>query len=133
MTAHGNKKFSFTETPLIDSFTQGEHTFASVKSGLEFLSQNKETTSTINSDRAIAQAVIRWLPNTAAGVRPQVKSCGICDGQNGVRAGFLRVLRVPLSVLAMNRLCPLEHRDHTFELHSRHGCVCLFLFVLFCV
>jgi hypothetical protein len=41
--------------------------------------------------RAIAQANSRWLP-TAAG------SSGICGGQSGAGAGFLRVLRFPLPV-----------------------------------
>jgi hypothetical protein len=40
--------------------------------------------------RAIAQAVSRWLPTTAARVRARVWSSGICG------AGFLRVLRFPL-------------------------------------
>jgi hypothetical protein len=48
---------------------------------------------------AIAQAVSRWLSTTAAQVRSQVTSCGICGGQSGTGAGFLRVLRFPLSIL----------------------------------
>jgi hypothetical protein len=48
---------------------------------------------------AIAQAVSRRLPTAAAWVRAQVRSCGICDGQNGIGAGFLRVLGVPLQIL----------------------------------
>jgi hypothetical protein len=48
---------------------------------------------------AIAQAVFRRLPTTAARVRAQVKSCGICGGQSGNGAGFLRVLRFPLPIL----------------------------------
>jgi hypothetical protein len=44
--------------------------------------------------RAIAPAVSRWLPNAAA----RVWSCGICDGQSGAGAGFLRVLRFPLPI-----------------------------------
>jgi hypothetical protein len=46
--------------------------------------------------RTIAQAVSRRLPTATARVRAQVKSCGICGGQSGTRAGFLRVLRFPL-------------------------------------
>jgi hypothetical protein len=49
--------------------------------------------------RAIAQAVSRWLPIAAARVRSEVRSCGICDGQSGTGAGFLRVLRFPLPIL----------------------------------
>jgi hypothetical protein len=38
--------------------------------------------------RAIAQAVSRWLPTMAT----WVGSCGICGGQSGTGAGFLRIL-----------------------------------------
>jgi hypothetical protein len=44
--------------------------------------------------RAIAQAVSRWLPIAAA----RVWSCGICGGQSGAGAGFLRVIRFPLPI-----------------------------------
>jgi hypothetical protein len=49
--------------------------------------------------RAIAQAVSRRLPTSAARLRAQVRSCGICGGQSGTEAGFLRVLRFPLQIL----------------------------------
>jgi hypothetical protein len=52
-----------------------------------------------NRGRAIAQAVSRWLPTAADRLRSQVKSCGICGGQSGTGAGFLRVLRFPLPIL----------------------------------
>jgi hypothetical protein len=39
--------------------------------------------------RAIAQAVSRWLPTSAARVRARVWSCGISGGQSGAGAGFL--------------------------------------------
>jgi hypothetical protein len=48
--------------------------------------------------RAIAQAVSRWLPTAAAQIRARVWSCGICGGQSGVGAGFLRILRFPLPI-----------------------------------
>jgi hypothetical protein len=48
--------------------------------------------------RAIAQAVSRWLPTAAARVQSWVWSIGICGGQNGAGAGFLRVLRFPLPI-----------------------------------
>jgi hypothetical protein len=48
--------------------------------------------------RAIAQAVSRWLPTAAARVRSRVWSSGICDGQTGAGAGFLRVLQFPLPI-----------------------------------
>jgi hypothetical protein len=48
--------------------------------------------------RAIAQAVSRRLPTATAGVRARVWSSGICGGRSGTGAGFLRVLRFPLSI-----------------------------------
>jgi hypothetical protein len=47
---------------------------------------------------AIAQAVSRWLPTAAARVRARVWSSGICGGQSGAGAGFLRVIRFPLPI-----------------------------------
>jgi hypothetical protein len=44
------------------------------------------------------QAVSRWLPTAAARVRARIWSCGICGGQSGAGAGFLRVLRFPLPI-----------------------------------
>jgi hypothetical protein len=48
--------------------------------------------------RAMAQAVSRSLPTTAARVRSRVWSSGICGGQSGPEAGFLRVFRFPLPI-----------------------------------
>jgi hypothetical protein len=56
------------------------------------------TKLTKNDGRAIAQAVSRLLPTAAARVRAQVWSSGICGGQSGAGAGFLRVLRFPLPI-----------------------------------
>jgi hypothetical protein len=50
----------------------------------------------ISHSRAIGQAVSRWLPTPAARVRDPVWSSGICGGQIGTGAGFLRVLRFSL-------------------------------------
>jgi hypothetical protein len=49
-------------------------------------------------DRAVAEAVRHWLPTAAARVRVRA-ACGICGGQSGTRAGFLRVLRFPLLII----------------------------------
>jgi hypothetical protein len=51
--------------------------------------------------RAISQAVSHRLLTAAARVRTQVGSCGICGGQSGTGAGFLRVLRFPLPILIL--------------------------------
>jgi hypothetical protein len=48
--------------------------------------------------RAVAHAVSRWLPNAAAQIRVQA-ACGVCGGQSGTGAGFLLVLRFPLSII----------------------------------
>jgi hypothetical protein len=52
--------------------------------------------------RAIAEAVSRWLPTAAARVQSRVLSSGICFGQSGAGAGFLRVLRFPLPFIPPN-------------------------------
>jgi hypothetical protein len=61
----------------------------------------KTLTHTIVSEvykgRAVAQAVSRWLP-TAARVRVRA-ACGVCGGQSGTGAGFLRLLRFPLPII----------------------------------
>jgi hypothetical protein len=52
--------------------------------------------------RAIAEAVSLWLPFAADRVQSRVGSSGICGGQNGVGAGFLRVLRFSLLFILTN-------------------------------
>jgi hypothetical protein len=49
-------------------------------------------------DRAVAQAVSRWLTTAAVRVRLWA-ACGVCGGQSGTGASFLRVLRYPLSII----------------------------------
>jgi hypothetical protein len=46
-----------------------------------------------------SSAVSSRLPTAAARVQFQVRLCGICSGQSGTGAGFLRVLRFPLPIL----------------------------------
>jgi hypothetical protein len=52
--------------------------------------------------RAIAEAVSCWLPTAAAWVQSRVWSSGVCGGQSGAGAGFLRVLRFPLPFIPPN-------------------------------
>jgi hypothetical protein len=47
---------------------------------------------------AIAQAVSVWISTAAARVRVRVWSCGVCGGQSGPGAGFLRGLQFPLTI-----------------------------------
>jgi hypothetical protein len=43
------------------------------------------------TDRAVAQAVSRWLPTAAARVRVRA-ACGVCGGQSVIGASFLLVI-----------------------------------------
>jgi hypothetical protein len=52
-----------------------------------------------NKARALAQAVSCRLFTAAARVPAQVRLFGICNGQSGTGAGFLRVFRFPLPIL----------------------------------
>jgi hypothetical protein len=56
--------------------------------------------------RAIAQAVSRWLPTAAGRVQSRIWSSGICGGQSGAGAGFLRVLRFPLPIFIPPKISP---------------------------
>jgi hypothetical protein len=46
----------------------------------------------------IAQVVNRWIPTAEGRVRDRA-ACGICGGQSGIGAGFLRVLLFPLPII----------------------------------
>jgi hypothetical protein len=52
----------------------------------------------VKAGRAVAQAVSRWLPTAAARFRVRA-ACGVCGGQSGTGAGFLRVLRFSLPII----------------------------------
>jgi hypothetical protein len=47
-----------------------------------------------------SSAVRRWLPTAAARVRVRA-ACGVCGGQSGTGAGFLRVLPFPLPIIPL--------------------------------
>jgi hypothetical protein len=59
---------------------------------LQFKNLNK------NKGRDVTQSVSRWLPTAAARVRVRA-ACGVCSGQSGTGAGFLRVFRFPLPII----------------------------------
>jgi hypothetical protein len=65
---------------------------------MRFLMRLSEYTLMDHVGRATAQAVSRRLPTAATRVRAQLRSSGICGGQRGTGAGFLRVLRFPLPI-----------------------------------
>jgi hypothetical protein len=52
-----------------------------------------------NVARATNQAVSCQLPTHAVRIRAQVRPCGICGGQSGTGAGFLRAIRVSLPLI----------------------------------
>jgi hypothetical protein len=58
----------------------------------------KRRAETIRAGRAVAQAVSRCLPKVAARVRVRA-ACGVCGGQSGIGAGFLRILRFPWPII----------------------------------
>jgi hypothetical protein len=58
----------------------------------------KEIVIKLNVGPCRSSAVRRWLPTAAARVRLRA-ACGVCGGQSGTGAGFLRVLRFPLPII----------------------------------
>jgi hypothetical protein len=59
----------------------------------------------------MAEAISRWLPTAAAQVQSRVGSSGICGGQSGAGAGFLRVLRFPLPIFIPLNNSPLAAKE----------------------
>jgi hypothetical protein len=79
---------------LLSVYITGDRISASVLSVTEYCTVCQSKTV----GRAIAQAVSRWLPTAAARVRARFWSSGICGGQSGAGAGFLRILRFLLPI-----------------------------------
>jgi hypothetical protein len=61
-------------------------------------SHKYKTVITSEKGRTVAQAVSRWLPTVAARIIVLI-ACGICGGQGGTGASFLRVLQFPLPII----------------------------------
>jgi hypothetical protein len=74
--------------------------------------------------RAIAKAVSRWLPTAAALVQSRVWSSGICGGQSGAGAGFLRVLRFPLPFIPPNSPITISGRRAEWTQFGLHPPLC---------
>jgi hypothetical protein len=70
----------------------------------------------LSKGSAIAQPVSRQLPTSAARVRAQVRSCGICGGQSGTEAGFSEYFDFPCQ-FSFHRLL------HTHHLSSGAGII----------
>jgi hypothetical protein len=66
----------------------------------KYLPQNYRESMMLKIGRTVAQAVSRWLLTAAARVRVRTV-CWVCGGQNGIGAGFLRVLRFPLPIFIL--------------------------------
>jgi hypothetical protein len=78
------------------------HDFASVWSNFHFVycfshccdaSLAPSQAVSLFMGRAVAQAVSLWFPTSATRA-----ACRVCGGQSGTGAGFLRVLRFPLTI-----------------------------------
>jgi hypothetical protein len=69
-----------------------------MKCSLKYRGPNTNYINSLIKGRAVAQAVSSWLPIAAARVRVRA-ACGICCGQTGIGAGFLRVLRFLLPII----------------------------------
>jgi hypothetical protein len=71
----------------------------------------------MGSGCAVAQIVSSRLPTAASRVQARVSSCGICGGQSGTWAGFLRVLRSPLPI----RISPTAPQSSSTIIWGRYG------------
>jgi hypothetical protein len=71
-----------------------------LRSRLLFLRQKVHRSSTVDIHIRLFNSAnpSRWLPTVVVRVRGLVWSSGICGGQSGAEAGFLRVLRFPLPI-----------------------------------
>jgi hypothetical protein len=64
----------------------------------EILKEVNMMNTAFSDGLAVAQAISRWLLTAAARVRFRL-ACGVCGGQSGTGAGFLRVFRFPLPII----------------------------------
>jgi hypothetical protein len=90
--------FSFTPLPLYPRAKSPRYPFDRRLGGPQSRSGRRGEEKILDPGRAVAEAVSRWLPTAAAWVRFRA-ACGVCGGQSGTGAGFLRVLRFPLPII----------------------------------
>jgi hypothetical protein len=105
----GPRRFAVKCSPPTDHFafchkvyqnlTRGHKHGHSLSYILSTVLRFQKNSSLMSHNRSLAQVVSRRLPITAARLRAQIMSCGICDGMSGTEAGFLRVLRFPLPLI----------------------------------
>jgi hypothetical protein len=67
-----------------------------------------ESSNLLNRAVSHLRRLVASFPLRPARVRVQVRSCGICGGQSGTGAGFLRVLRFPCQ-FSFHRLLHIHH------------------------
>jgi hypothetical protein len=80
--------FHFMQYPLTCAF-QEQRPFCNTRNQCRYIETSSPFIFLVG--HAIAQVVSLWLPTAAARVRARVRSCRICGGQIGTKAGFLRV------------------------------------------
>ena len=71
----------------------------------------------------MTQAVSSQLPTSAAWVRAQGKSCGICGGQSGTGPDILQVLLFPMSILIPPTAPPSSIQYNTVVLDKEKPCI----------
>jgi hypothetical protein len=76
-----------------------------------------------NRGHVTAQNVSRRLPNSAARVRAQVRSCENYGEESGTGAGYLRVLQFPLPILIQGVIILTKMRKHSSVCMCNNQCM----------
>jgi hypothetical protein len=111
VTAQKNWRDSFGKRTSVNNFAGLQSTPGYFKYFLQWKTNGSVTYSSyvfivklLILCRAMAQAINRRFPNTAARMRVQVRSCGIYGRENGTGAGFLWLLQFPLPIIPLTAL-----------------------------